>query len=58
MSIKWKVYDSLGNLVGYFYKENDKVALESLSGKVQYVKKDLTLKQAVRILLSEDQILS
>jgi len=54
MSIKWKVYDSLGNLVGYFYKENDKVALEDLSGKVQHVRKDLTLKQAVRILLSEE----
>ena len=58
MPIKWKVYDSLGNLVGYFYKENDKVALESLSGKVYHVRKDLTLKQAIRILLSEDQILS
>ena len=54
MSIKWKVYDSLGNLVGYFYKENDKVALESLSGKVYHVRKDLTLKQAIRILLYGD----
>jgi len=58
MSIKWKVYDFLGNLIGYFYKENDKIALESLSGKVYHVRKDLTLKQAIRILLSKDQILS
>jgi len=58
--ILWTIYDSTDRAVGYMYKDADGEGfiLEDLKGNRFRVSKDTTLRQAVRILLSRQSIIS
>ena len=58
--ILWTIYDSTDRVVGYMYKDVDGEGfiLEDLKGNRFRVSKDTTLRQAVRILLSRQSIIS
>ena len=57
--ILWMIYDSTDRVVGCMYKDADGEGfiLEDLEGNRFRVSKDTTLRQAVRILLSKQQII-
>ena len=56
--IVWEIYDTSGCLVGFMHKEGNGFILTDLKGNTFRVSKDTTLKQAVRILLSKQKIIS
>jgi hypothetical protein len=52
----WKLSDSTNNVVGYFFKEDGEMKLQDLSGNKFTVPSNMTLKQAVRVMLNKQMM--
>ena len=48
-----RIYDSSNNLIGYCFKKNDKIIIESLSGNKYPVSENTTVGQIAEILLRD-----